>query len=83
MANNLARYRGAHGLTQSQLAEKLGVTNAGISFAEKKKLSPKTAKRCAEILGENMFAIMGTDVLRVIPKTEADKAVLLEIVRNL
>ena len=83
MANNLAKYRGKHGLTQEQLGSKLGITKAGVSCLEKGKLSPKTAQKCAEILGENRFALLGTDVLKELPKTEEDKAILIEIIQNL
>ena len=83
MANNLAKYRGKHGLTQEQLGARLGITKAAISAIEKNKLCGKTAVRCSEILGENPFALMGTDVLKMLPQTEEDKKILIEIIQSL
>ena len=83
MANNLAKYRGKHGLTQEQLGEKLGISKAGVSHVEKNGLCPKTAEKCAEILDENIFLLMGSDVLKVLPKTEEDKNILIEVIKSL
>lgn len=83
MANNLAKFRGQHGLTQEQLGEKLGISKAGVSHLEKNKICPETANKCAAILNENAFAIMGTDVLKAIPQTEEDKNILIDIIRSL
>lgn len=83
MPNNLAKYRGKHGFTQEQIGEKLGVTKANISYIEKKHLSVKQAKKCAEILGENVFDILGLDVFTIIPTTEEDKNILIKTINNL
>lgn len=81
--NNLAKYRGQHGLTQEQLGEKLGISKAGVSHLEKNQISPANAQKCAEILGENYFAIMGSDVLKAVPKTEEEKSILIDIIKSL
>ena len=83
MANNLAKFRGKHGLTQEQLGEKLGISKAGVSHLEKNKICPETAQKCADILGENVFAILGTDALKSIPHSEEDKRILIETINNL
>ena len=83
MANNLAKFRGKHGLTQEQLGEKLGISKAGVSHLEKNKICPETAQKCADILGENVFDILGTDALKAIPQTEEDKNILIDIIRSL
>lgn len=83
MSNNLAKYRGQHGLTQGQLGKKIGISKAGVSHLEKKKIGPKSAYRCAKALNENPFAIMGTDALKALPKTEEDKKCLIEIIEAL
>lgn len=83
MANNLAKFRGKHGLTQGQLGEGLGISKAGVSHIEKNRISPETARKCAAILGENAFAIMGSDALREIPATEEDKRILISIIEAL
>ena len=83
MANNLARYRGKHNLTQEQLGEQLGISKAGVCHLEKNNIASRTAKKCAEILGENVFDVMGSDVLKIVPKTEEDKEILINVIRNL
>lgn len=83
MANNLVKYRGKHGFTQEKLGEKLGVTKATISYIEKNRLSAKQAQKCAKILNENVFNILGLDVFKIVPKTEEDKNILIETIKNL
>ena len=83
MANKLVKYRGKHGLTQAELGEKLGVTKATISYIEKNRLSAKQAQKCAEVLNENVFNILGLDALKIVPKTEEDKNILIETIKNL
>lgn len=83
MANKLALYRGKHGITQEQLGAELGISKAGVCYLEKNKISPETAEKCAKILGENTFAILGSDVLRKLPETEEDKAILIELINSL
>lgn len=81
--NNLARLRGKHGYTQQELANKLGVGKAGVSFWETHKITPNKALECAKVLNENMFYILGKDVLRALPKTEEDKEALLKVISEL
>lgn len=83
MANNLAKFRGKHGLTQEQLGEKIGISKAGVSHLEKNKICPETARKCADILGENSFAILGADALKAIPRSDEDKRILIETINNL
>lgn len=81
--NNLAKYRTKHKFTQTELGNKIGVSKAGLSYIEKNRINPNTAAKCAEILNENMFSILGKDALRAIPKTEEDKDVLINLIRGL
>ena len=83
MANNLAVYRAKKGLNQRQLGEKLGLTDASISLFEHSKLPVKNAIKIAEILDVNVFSLLGTDALRIVPTSEADKEALIEIIRGL
>lgn len=83
MSNNLAKFRGKHGLTQEKLGKKLGISKAGVSYYEKHRLSPELAVKCAEALGENPFALLGTDALAAIPTTEDDKQILIEMIEGL
>lgn len=83
MANNLAKCRAMHGLTQEQLGNKLGLTRAAINFMEKHKLSAKNAVKCAEALNVSPFYLLGIDVFKLVPKTETDKEILISIIKDL
>ena len=81
--NNLAFYRAKKGLNQRELGEKLGLTDASISLAEHSKLPVKTAIKAAEVLGVNVFSLLGADALRVLPLTAEDKEALIQVIREL
>ena len=81
--SNLTKIRGKHGLTQTELGKVLGISRAGMSYIEKAPLSAKNAQKVAAILGENVFTILGEDVLKLKPQTEEDKQALIEIIKNL
>ncbi len=83
MANNIAKIRGRHQMSQTELAEKMGMTKQGVSFNETVKASPKTVLRVAEILNENVFDILGSDALVLLPKTEEDKRILIKMIEEL
>ena len=52
-------------------------------LTEKNTISFKTAQKCAKILNENVFNILGTDALKVLPQTEEEKEILIELIKNL
>ena len=81
--NNLTKYRVQKGLTQEQLGKEVGVTRAAICFCEKNSFSLPVARKCAEVLEVNLFELLGTDVLKIIPTTEADKKALIKIIEEL
>ena len=81
--NNLAKYRSLKGLTQAQMAEQLGTSKANLCFFEKNRLSFKSAEKCAAVLDVNVFELLGSDSLVAIPKTEEDKAILIDIIKKL
>lgn len=83
MANNLAKIRGKHQLTQTELANALGVTKQGVCFNETGKLSIGLAKKAAEYLHEDIFELLGTDVLVILPETEEQKKYLINLIKNL
>ena len=83
MANNLAKIRGKHQLTQTDLANALGVTKQAICLNEKGKLSIGLAKKAAEHLGEDVFELLGTDALVIVPETEDQKKYLINLIKNL
>lgn len=81
--NNLKKIRGKHGLSQTELAERIGITKQALSLAEQGKVSAKTALKAAEVLGENVFEIMGEDLLAINPVSEADKEIVIKIIKEL
>ena len=81
--NNIAFYRVKHGLTQREFGEMVGMHVHAVGYAEHHSCSVKLAKQAAEILGENLFDILGTDVLKVLPKTEEEKQIVIEMIKNL
>ena len=83
MANNLAKIRGKHQLTQTQLAEALGVTKQGVCFNETGKLSLGLARKVSEYLGEDVFELLGDDVLVILPETESQKNYLINLIKDL
>lgn len=83
MANNLAKIRGKHQLTQTELASHLGVSKQGLCFNENGKLSIGLAKKASEYLNEDIFELLGTDVFVLLPKTESQKEYLINLIKNL
>lgn len=83
MGNNLAKIRGRHQISQTELAAKIGVTKQGLCFNEKGKCSIQMAEKVAEVLHENVFEILGTDAFVAEPKTAQDKEILIKIIREL
>lgn len=81
--NNLAVYRAKAGLNQRELGEKTGFSDASISFFEHSTLSVKHAKVIAEALNVNIFALLGADALRILPTTEEDKQILIDMIKGL
>ena len=83
MGNNLAKIRGQHRISQTALAEKIGVTKQGLCFNEKGKCSVQMAEKVAEELHENVFYVLGADAFVIEPKTEEDKEILIKIIKEL
>ena len=83
MSNNIAFYRIKHGLTQKEFGQKVGMATHAVGYAENHRCSVELAKKAALALGENAFDILGSDVLRLLPKTEEDKEILINLIRGL
>lgn len=82
--NNLAKFRGKHELTQLEMAKKLGITKACISFYEnKEEISLTFAKKYSEVLNENIFEILGENVFLVKPTTDKDKKIVLKFLKEI
>ncbi len=83
MKNNLAKIRGKHQLTMTKVAEDLGITKQAVSLNENKKVSISMAKKMADYFNENIFEILGSDALVILPKTEEDKQIIIEMIKGL
>ena len=81
--NNLTKIRGKHQITLTELAEKVGITKQALSLNEKNKLSLKVALKVENILGENVFDLLGSDALVMLPRNEEEKAILIKMIKEL
>ena len=63
VANRVKAAREAKGMTQAELAEQLGITQAAFSYIENGDKSPSlpVAKRMAQILGTSIDHLVGMD----------------------
>lgn len=87
MANNLRYYRLKHNMTLADLSQIItGAKNQhNVIFKHEtgKITTSKAALKYANALGENVFDILGDDVLLILPTTQEEKDKLLKIVENL
>ena len=83
MGNNIKFLRVKHGYTQKELGEKIGMHAHAVGYAENHKCTPKLAKTVAKVLDENIFEVMGSDVLKIMPTTQEEKAILVKIIEKL
>lgn len=83
MANNITKLRGKHQIAQNQLAEKIGVTKQCLCKSEQFKTSLKLAKKIANELDENVFDVLGSDALVILPTTKYEKNVLISMIEAL
>ena len=83
MGNNLAKIRGKHQITQTQLAKAVGVTKQGVCYNEVGKLSPGLAKKVADYLHEDVIELLGTDVFVVVPTSKKQVDFLISLLNSL
>ena len=83
MANNIERLRGKHGISQTELAKKIGCTKQSLNYSEHGHVTLKTAQKISEVLGENLFKVLGTDSFVTLPKTEEEKDYLINLIKEL
>lgn len=81
--SNLTKIRGKHGLSQEELGAKIGLTRAGMSYLEKTSLNARQAIKIAEVLHENVFELLGEDILKIKPQTEEDKRYLINLIERM
>ena len=83
LTNNLRAIRTKHGLTQTELAEILGVTKQGVCFNETGRVSKKMAEMVAAYFNVSVLEVMGLDNFEYIPKTKEEKQYLLDLINEL
>ena len=81
--NNIAFYRVKHGLTQKEFATLVGMHTHAVGYAENHHCSAKLARDAAMVLGENVFDVLGSDVLKILPNTEEDKQIIINMIMSL
>ena len=68
-------YRGIKGITQAELARRLGVTRAYINKLESDKyhsVSKKLVKRLCEVFEVDAFDLFDIDILKIVPKNSKE-----------
>ena len=78
--NNVKKYRELHRLSQTALAKGAGVSKQCVSYAEKHRVSVELAEKIAKYLNENVYDILGKDVLITYPHSKKD---VRRIIRNI
>lgn len=80
--NNVKKYRGKIGLTQSQLADKIGVTRALIVNLEKEdchSTSQSTTEALCELFEISPCELYGVDNFKYFPESKKDCEYLISI----
>ena len=68
-------YRGIKGITQAELARRLGVTRAYINKIESDKyhsISKKLVKRLCEVFEVDAFDLFDIDILKIVPQNSKE-----------
>lgn len=68
-------YRGIKGITQAELARRLGVTRAYINKLESDKyhsVSKKLVKRLCEVFEVDAFDLFDIDILKIVPQNSKE-----------
>ena len=81
--NNIKFYRAKHGLTQKELSQKINIHVHALGYAENHHCNVRLAKKVSDALGENIFNILGSDVLHILPKTQEDRDILFNLIKDL
>lgn len=82
---NIKKLRGKKGMSQSELANALGVTRAYVIVIEKdetKKLTPKMEKKVCDFFGLTLCELYGLDNLKHFPKTKQELSNLIELLQG-
>jgi transcriptional regulator with XRE-family HTH domain len=75
--NNLKKIRGRKCISSTELCKMMNITRQSLWNYETKTLPAKTAVKFAEVLGVNVFELLGKDALTLLPLTQEDKDFLI------
>lgn len=81
--NNIRHLRIEHNVTQTELAEKLGVTKQALSLSENGHVTRKTAKKIADYFNVSILEVMGLDAFEYKPETEDERQYLIALLNQL
>ena len=81
--NNIRVIRKEKGLTQTELADALGMTKQAICYLENGQVSRLTAERIASYLGVSVIRLMGLDTFKFVPTTPEEKLYLINLIINI
>ena len=80
--NNLKKIRLKHNISNKSLTEQLEITRQSLWNYENKKIPLKIALKLSEILNENVFEILGTDVFVLTPTTEEEMEIVIKNIKG-
>lgn len=84
MKNNLKLIREKHNLSVAELARKMGVTRQAVFIHENSlPCTLKYAQKVAEVLNENVFEVLGSSALVLLPTTKKEKDTLIKMIKEL
>ena len=79
---NIKYYRGKAGLSQKELAEKVGIDRHYLSILEGQndnKVARRFGHKIAEVLNVSFFAIAGESAFRYMPETDEDIEIIMDL----
>lgn len=86
MHNNIRKLRGEMGLSQIELAEKIGVTRYTIiqleSTETEKVITERLAEKLCEVFNCSMVELYGWSIFRIPLKTEEEKQKVIEMINK-
>lgn len=84
--NNIQKYRGLKGISQTELASKVKLTRGGLWFIEAgkaKNVRSDAIEKISEVLEVSPVKLMGMENLKFEPKTKEDVDFMIEMLQEL
>ena len=83
---SIIKYRGKLGMTQKQLADKIGISRVRVVYLESdecRKLTNEIEEKLCNVFQINKFELLGIDNLRHIPETKEEALYEIELLKEL